>query len=48
MVIVGVEAYPSPELMILIAVIVPAVLTTAVAAAETVAAPVNVIVGGAV
>ena len=44
-VIVGVSVYPSPALVILIAVIDPAAETTAVAAAETVEIPVNVIVG---
>jgi hypothetical protein len=44
-VIVGASVYPKPAFVILIAVMVPAALTTAVAAAETVEIPVNVIVG---
>ncbi len=44
-VIIGDVVYPNPAFVILIWVIVPAALTIAVAAADTVAIPVNVIVG---
>ena len=44
-VIIGDVVYPNPAFVILIWVIVPAALTIAVAAAETVEIPVNVIVG---
>ena len=44
-VIVGIDEYPDPAFIIWIALIVPAALTIAVAAAETVELPENVIAG---